>query len=547
VRLSTIALTALVFSAIFVGETPAAAQSGEGCHPDDPTGYFTGTADGRQSGRFEVSLNLRCDDGRYDGLLVTPLGSFAVEGGSADSNHVHLIFSMGADRGTIDARSSRDTLQGSFAAAGDSGTLAVSRLGSPRAEGWDAATLGLDAAQWREDLAFFAREIVRRHGNAFHSIPRPRFDSLVSAIRQRLDSLNGDQAYVELDRLANLIGDAHTYIELPDNAARFPFAVRRFGTEYRIVAAGRGYERMLGAKLLKVQDTPASQAIQRLWSLTPANEHSSLRQARAEGFLSVGMLLHGVDITRGRDSVTLTLSDDAGELRLRVRAMPNDRADALSWTDVVTAPPLYAQNPRDSFWFRYLPEAELLYCSFRGYDSLPSRSPGLLALLGRVRPKKLVIDMRENGGGDYLLGLRHLIEPIRRLSYLNHPGRLFVIIGRSTFSAGMANAAQFRSRTAAILVGEMIGEKPNSLQEPREMRLPNSHLIVRYSTRYYRFVDRGPNAVQPDRSISPTWAEYREGLDPVLEWILRYPNVPTVPSRGQKSEHQSVSRRSAAR
>jgi len=31
-----------------------------------------------------------------------------------------------------------------------------------------------------------------------------------------------------------------------------------------------------------------------------------------------------------------------------------------------------------------------------------------------------------------------------------------------TFSAAMNNAAQFRSRTEAILVGQTIGEKPNS-------------------------------------------------------------------------------------
>ena len=132
-----------------------------------------------------------------------------------------------------------------------------------------------------------------------------------------------------------------------------------------------------------------------------------------------------------------------------------------------------------------------------------------------------MIDLRQNVGGDYKLGLRHLIEPLQRRTYLNRRGHLFVVIGRNTFSAGMANAAQFRSRTAAILVGETIGEKPNSFQESREMRLPNSHLIVHYSTRYYRFVQHGPNAVQPDHEIGPTWAEYRGGQDPVLEWILR--------------------------
>jgi hypothetical protein len=34
--------------------------------------------------------------------------------------------------------------------------------------------------------------------------------------------------------------------------------------------------------------------------------------------------------------------------------------------------------------------------------------------------------------------------------------------------------------TNAILVGESIGERPNTFQEPREFTLPNSRLVVRY-------------------------------------------------------------------
>ena len=84
----------------------------------------------------------------------------------------------------------------------------------------------------------------------------------------------------------------------------------------------------------------------------------------------------------------------------------------------------------------------------------------------------------------------------------------------------MNNAAQFRALTAATLVGETIGEKPNSYAEPREMVLPHSHLTVRYSTRYYSFAPGGDNVIRPDREIAPTWDEYRVGRDPVLDWVL---------------------------
>jgi Peptidase family S41 len=90
----------------------------------------------------------------------------------------------------------------------------------------------------------------------------------------------------------------------------------------------------------------------------------------------------------------------------------------------------------------------------------------------------VVIDLRQNGGGDYTLGKKFVIDPLRDLPRTNKGGHLFVLIGPFTFSAGMVNAAQFRSETAALLVGEPIGEKPNSYQEAREMHLPNTHLIA---------------------------------------------------------------------
>src|SRR3989441_9369182 len=61
-------------------------QEVHGCQPGDPKGYFTGTATSQQSGALEVSLNLRCAEGRYNGELVTPLGTFAVTGGRANSD-----------------------------------------------------------------------------------------------------------------------------------------------------------------------------------------------------------------------------------------------------------------------------------------------------------------------------------------------------------------------------------------------------------------------------------------------------------------------------
>jgi hypothetical protein len=58
------------------------------------------------------------------------------------------------------------------------------------------------------------------------------------------------------------------------------------------------------------------------------------------------------------------------------------------------------------------------------------------------------------------------------------------------------------------------------------MKLPNSHWTVRYSVKFYKFVENGENVNRPDQEIAPSWDDYRSGRDPVLEWVLNYGGTP---------------------
>ena len=96
--------------------------------------------------------------------------------------------------------------------------------------------------------------------------------------------------------------------------------------------------------------------------------------------------------------------------------------------------------------------------------------------------------------------------------------RLYVLIGPRTFSAALANAVDFK-KAGATLVGEPIGARPNSYSENDEMTLPNSKLVISYSTRYYEFLP-GTDLVRPDQHIERTWADFLAGKDAALDWIL---------------------------
>lgn len=181
------------------------------------------------------------------------------------------------------------------------------------------------------------------------------------------------------------------------------------------------------------------------------------------------------------------------------------------------------QKVDQPFWCEAIDEKNAVYCAWHGYQKLEENAQAMFSLIDREHPRKLVIDMRDNGGGDNTIGEAQIVKPVAARPDLNSNGHLYVLIGPKTFSAAMNNAAQFQDDTQAITVGETIGEKPNSYQEPRQFRLPNSHLVVRASTLFYTFRKTGDNAVRPNKEIIPTWADVKSGRDLVLDWVLSQP------------------------
>jgi hypothetical protein len=383
--------------------------------------------------------------------------------------------------------------------------------------------LSLSKEQWHEDLHVLGQELPKRHANAFHFVTRDRFDAEVAALDRKLDQLSSDQIYVGMNGIANLIGDGHTYIKVPTDNANLPIDLERFGGEIRLVATADGHQSALGARVLKIQDVPIDRARELLLPLTPGNESQVLRDSRILGFFTTGIFLHGVGIIPDRNVARYTLADGNGrEFTMDVHAIAPGGSAKLNWVYAFKERPLFRQNPDDNFWYSYLAESRTVYCSFRAYKDLRKKSKALFDMIKQHQPEKLVIDMRLNGGGDYDEGLRYLVRPIRDLSNINRKGHLFILIGPNTFSAAMSNSAHFRYQTNAILAGEQIGEKPNSYQEVREMKLPNSGWSVRYSVKFYKFVETGENIIRPDLEIVPSWDDYRSGRDPVLERVLKY-------------------------
>ena len=365
-----------------------------------PAGYFEDAATSQQAGKLDVSLNLHCDNRRYAGELVTPGGTYTVKDSRSAAKQLHLNLDSGADSVNIEAAFDAGMMRGKFVASTDTGTVEMQRTGGAKSPPTSAEGLSLSKEQWQRDLDFLARELPKRHANAFHFTSRERFEAEVAQLNDTLehDHLNSDEIYVGMDRIANSIGDGHTYIRLPADRAKFPIDVQRFGDEYRVVATS-GNEAALGARVIKIQDTPIVGAHDLLLALTPADETQVLRDSLVGDYLTMGITLPGIGIIPDRQVASYTFADDNGrEFTLNIDASPPRENSKLNWVSVLKEPPLFRQKPDDSFWYAYLPDSRTVYCSFRGYKGLGKQSKGLFDLVKLQQPHKLVIDMRLNGG-----------------------------------------------------------------------------------------------------------------------------------------------------
>ena len=237
-------------------------------------------------------------------------------------------------------------------------------------------------------------------------------------------------------------------------------------------------------------------------------------------------VLHAIGVGAGPSFAFTFETADGAQKRVEIAAA----TEAGARVTLGDGPPLWQRNETQGFWSEWLADGSV-YVNWRSYDGLADHGAALLQSLDAKHPRRLIIDLRDNDGGDYNVG-RTFIEEIKSRPWLNQRGVLYVMIGRKTFSAAMTNAVDFKNTTEAILVGEPAGAAPNNWQEVRRFHLPNSGLRVGVSTRYYEFLP-GMSEVLPDLQVrpSPATGAARKMRACVLSWRNRFLDLATPTSQ----------------
>ena len=100
----------------------------------------------------------------------------------------------------------------------------------------------------------------------------------------------------------------------------------------------------------------------------------------------------------------------------------------------------------------------------------------MLRLASRPKTRRVIVDLRNNGGGD-INTYPYLLQTLKSRS-INKRGKLVVLIGRTTFSAAVHFAVDLKRGTHAIFIGEPTGGSPNHYSDTDPVTLPASGYTI---------------------------------------------------------------------
>ena len=377
----------------------------------------------------------------------------------------------------------------------------------------------------QEDIAYFAKELPKRHKNLFTLLSKEAFEEQTSALIAEADRLPNEQVFAHLAQIMASIGDAHTRFNFW-NGYDFPLQFYMFGTDIYVVNAEKGMEHLLYQKVTAVNGMPVADVLSRLATIIPHENESYLKNALVR-YLAAPVYLYGLGIITDKEQATFTFEIDGSpqEIALSARNAYETPIDFSIHTedDVVLG------TSSSSYSYTYLPDANAVHFSYNlceGEDEFRTFNKHMFEEITEKNVKKIILDLRRNPGGNSEV-LNPFTGQLKAYKETHPDVEVFLLTGRKTFSSGMF--AIYRTMEAvpsAISIGEPTGGALNCFGDIKTFSLPNSQIPIQYSTKYFEFSsmfsykNKGTDTFIPDVLVPPSIEDYRVGNDAALNYAL---------------------------
>ena len=389
------------------------------------------------------------------------------------------------------------------------------------------------------DLTRLVDRLAAIHPNPFLDEGEDAFRARVAAIESKVDTMS-DVGF--LVAVMGLMGhrerDGHSgawaFAQPSALLTAWPVWLWDFPDGLRIVAARAPYEDLIGARVTAVGHEPVEAARRAVEPLVPMDNASSLRANLPTFLLLPNVLAELGVLAPGDPGLTLELVD--GSTR-QVTPDPLPIEVFRDWVFGVYSGEFPEGLPPDpdgpphlrhrelAFWSETVDRPQAIYVGYNqvrstsGAQTLGELATSLLAAAGSEPDRPVVVDLRNNPGGDNntYRPLRTALETVAEEA----PGRVRLITGRSTFSAAgnfVTDLLVGPQRAGITLVGEPPGGGLDIYGDVAVVTLPNSKIVVLISARYH---ERAPGddrlQIEPNVPAEVGWADYAAGRDPVLD------------------------------
>ena len=473
--------------------------------------------------------------GEY-GEMVLLAAKASIRAGDPESGAQFLLFALGLRYRDVESLRNDPDFASIAGIPEIAGALGIPDDDLDRTEGWQF------------DIDYFDQELRRRAPNPFGIVTPDELDGALDWLDSSVPELSDAEILLNLGRLLVPLHDGHAYVcpapHRADLLMALPVAFYRFEEGVFITQANARFAHLAGKQVVEIEGRTIGEVAQEIMPTVCADNPqwpSELIPFR----LRETAFLHALGLTANPDRVTFRLMDETGAQDDHTIVADDEFPAAplgrnypfpdtwVSPMDALPERPLYLRDLRTPFWYEPLAEIDAIYLQINSVrdgddETLAAFGDRFFAMLDETRPDRLIIDIRMNKGGNTTLEWPFLYKLIA--SPLNQRGKLFVVIGRRTWSAAQNLATYLDFHTNAIFVGEPTGSSPNFTGESVEFRLPWSGTRVNISDLAWQSGwpwDRRP-WIPPDLLTVSTWAAYRAGRDVSLEAIAREIANPTL-------------------
>ncbi len=399
----------------------------------------------------------------------------------------------------------------------------------------------LTAADWQADLRFLQQTVHKEYTFLFKKVTAQAFDTEVEKLYKGLPAMKDHERMAGLARIVSLFKYGHTSIGWRESPVQYHIApVNFYWFSDGLFAEGADikYAAIVGAKLVKVEGVPVKQVLDAVKLLVPV-ENEEYFKAYGLDFITMPEALHAQGITKElKTTVTYTFEKD-GKLfdqtmtALKSFHLPRNYGFVTTGPDWISIrdqqqTPNYLKNLEKNYYYEYLPASKTVYVRQSQViddpkESIASFYKKVFEFIDKNEVDKLVLDVRLNGGGNNYKN-KPVITGIIESRKINKPGKLFVIIGRRTFSACQNLVNELTNYTNALFVGEPTAENINFYGDNRRVELPKTGIPVFLSFAWWQDKPQWENAdwLAPQLAVDMSIDEYRTNKDPMLETCLNF-------------------------